>query len=191
MRSAVVVAFLLMLGSAVLGATVLRDPIAWAATPFQQVIIANDASKPIPVREQNVDAGGDIRVSDASTREATRFEAHWNTTLQQPEVVVPEVPAGKRLVITYVNVSGGSGISGTVLTEGRCSLIRRVTEGNTTTTGTFAALPATLSGASLAVSEEMNLPVEAGETLLFRCSVAPSPQSGFFTMTLVGNYVPV
>ena len=50
MRRAVFVAFLLILGSAVLGATVLREPIAWAASPFQSVIVANDPSAPVPVK---------------------------------------------------------------------------------------------------------------------------------------------
>ena len=35
--------------SAVLGATVLREPIAIAATPFQNVIVANTANQPVPV----------------------------------------------------------------------------------------------------------------------------------------------
>ena len=56
MRRALFVACLLMLGSAVLGATVLREPFAWAATPFQNVIVSNDASKPVPVREQTPSA---------------------------------------------------------------------------------------------------------------------------------------
>ena len=50
MRKAVFVAFLLVLGSVLLGATVLREPIAWAASPFQQVIVANDASAPVPTK---------------------------------------------------------------------------------------------------------------------------------------------
>src|SRR5262245_42441169 len=50
MRQKVLVALLLIGVSAVLGATVLREPIAAAASPFQNVIIGNDSSHPVPVR---------------------------------------------------------------------------------------------------------------------------------------------
>src|SRR5690349_8244493 len=49
MRKAIIAATLLVLGSAVLGATVLREPFAAAATPFENVIIGNDNSHPVPV----------------------------------------------------------------------------------------------------------------------------------------------
>jgi len=42
----------MLLLSAVLGATVLREPIASAASPFQNVIIGNTASQPVPVQQQ-------------------------------------------------------------------------------------------------------------------------------------------
>jgi hypothetical protein len=65
MRKAIIPAFLLVLGSIVLGTTVLREPLANAASPFTNVIIGNDTSNPVPVRDQNVDANGDIRVHDS------------------------------------------------------------------------------------------------------------------------------
>lgn len=93
MRKAVFVAFLLMLGSAVLGATVLREPFAWAATPFQSVIVANTADNPVlvtqtgtvPVAQMgtanvnvtNVDANGNLKVHEqgtASVRAVDRTE---------------------------------------------------------------------------------------------------------------------
>jgi hypothetical protein len=67
MRKAIAVAFLLVLGSAVLGATVLREPIAQAASPFSNVIIANTESSPVPVKEQNVDTNGNVRVHEQGT----------------------------------------------------------------------------------------------------------------------------
>ena len=60
--------------SAVLGATVLREPIASAASPFQNVIIGNTPSQPVPVREQgtvNVNVSGGT-VALASPPLATR-----------------------------------------------------------------------------------------------------------------------
>jgi hypothetical protein len=50
MRKAIIPAFLLLLGSAVLGATVLREPIARAATPIASVFVTNDSAHAVPVR---------------------------------------------------------------------------------------------------------------------------------------------
>ena len=50
MRKAVIPAFLLLLGSLVLGATVLREPIARAAMPITSVFVTNDSGHAIPVR---------------------------------------------------------------------------------------------------------------------------------------------
>jgi len=43
---------LLLVGASVLGATVLREPIAHAASPFENVIVANTKDNPVPVAEQ-------------------------------------------------------------------------------------------------------------------------------------------
>ena len=69
MRKAVFVAFLLMLGSAVLGATVLHEPFAWAATPFQNVIVANTDDMPVPVKQQGsiaLTGTADVNVTNSS-----------------------------------------------------------------------------------------------------------------------------
>ena len=63
-------AVLVVLLSAVLGATVLREPIAYAATPFQSVLVANTDAQPIPVKQQGtapvaqqaVTGGGGVEV---------------------------------------------------------------------------------------------------------------------------------
>jgi hypothetical protein len=67
MKKALVSAFLLVLGSVVLGATVLQEPLAWAAAPIASVFITNDESRPVPVREQNRDADGNIKVHEQGT----------------------------------------------------------------------------------------------------------------------------
>jgi hypothetical protein len=67
MRKAVIPAFLLVLGSVVVGATVLREPIANAASPFTNVIIGNTSTNPVPVSEQNIDASGNVRVHEQGT----------------------------------------------------------------------------------------------------------------------------
>ena len=50
-----------------LGATVLRNPLAEAATPFASIVIGNSSSNPVPVAEQNVDANGDLKVHEQGT----------------------------------------------------------------------------------------------------------------------------
>lgn len=67
MRKALIPAFLLVLGSLVLGATVFRDPLANAAAFAQSVFISNGTSDPVPVAEQNRDAAGNIRVHEQGT----------------------------------------------------------------------------------------------------------------------------
>jgi hypothetical protein len=52
MRRFLVVA-LFLLTSLVLGATVLREPFAWAAAPIQGVIVQNETANPVPVTVGN------------------------------------------------------------------------------------------------------------------------------------------
>lgn len=90
MRRAVFVAFLLMLGSVVLGATALREPIAWAASPFQNVIVANDASAPVPAKVTN-DASAPVPVTVGN------LPPVQNVAVQAPELW------GKRIVLAGTN----------------------------------------------------------------------------------------
>jgi hypothetical protein len=64
MRKVLMPAFLLSLGSALLGATVLHEPLAHAA---QAIFISNDSSNPVPVQEQRTDANGNIKVHEQGT----------------------------------------------------------------------------------------------------------------------------
>lgn len=90
MRKAVFVAFLLMLGSVLLGATVLREPIAWAAAPIQSVIVANDASAPVPTKVTN-NASAPVPVTVGN------LPAVQNVAVQAPELW------GKRIVLAGTN----------------------------------------------------------------------------------------
>jgi hypothetical protein len=67
MKKALIPAFMLALASTVLGATVLREPLAWAAAPIASVLVTNDESNPVPVREQNLDPDGHIKVHEQGT----------------------------------------------------------------------------------------------------------------------------
>ena len=103
MRTAIFVALTLVLGSAVLGATVLREPIAWAATtPFQNVIVTNTPNQPVPV-------AGTVKIEGTSTVQvAAELEPYEHSDFfnQGPDtctqfvchVRFPAVPAGKQLV---------------------------------------------------------------------------------------------
>jgi len=64
MSKGALVGLLLLVCGAALGATVLHDPIATAATPFTNVIVGNDATNPVPVAEQNRDGNNNIRVHE-------------------------------------------------------------------------------------------------------------------------------
>ena len=61
MRHKVLLALLLIVLSALLGATVLRDQIAVAASPFTNVIVGNTADNPVPVKQQGT---ADVNVTN-------------------------------------------------------------------------------------------------------------------------------
>jgi hypothetical protein len=67
MKKAIIPAFMLVLASTVLGATVLREPLAWAAPPITSVFVTNDESTAIPAREQNLDTHENIKVHEQGT----------------------------------------------------------------------------------------------------------------------------
>ena len=102
--------------SAVLGATVLREPIAFAATPFQNVIITNTASQPVPVSIGNT-AGQPVPVKSPP-------QPLWQGTPYVSTQIILDndtsncdtfaaIPAGKILyverVITDFNLKPGAG----------------------------------------------------------------------------------
>ena len=66
MRKGALAGFLLIVGGAVLGAAVLHEPLATAASPFTNVIIGNTSDNPVPVAVQNAD-GGIVRVHEQGT----------------------------------------------------------------------------------------------------------------------------
>src|SRR5262245_49948691 len=92
MKRAILVGLLLVVVSAVLGATVLREPIATAAAPITNVLVTNTATNPVPVRE----------VSPSQQAQPAYFRGADAGT--HPPLI-PAVPAGKRLVITYIYVT--------------------------------------------------------------------------------------
>lgn len=118
MRRGLLLAALLVAVSAILGATVLREPIAVAASPFTNVIVGNTADKPVPVTG-TVAIDGAVQVTSTAAapvpyQHAIFFNQSAETCTQFVCVVqFPAVPAGKRLVLTYASASYGLSPNGT------------------------------------------------------------------------------
>jgi hypothetical protein len=64
MRKTLILVVVAGVVAAALGATVLREPIAQAASPFTNVIVGNTSTNPVPVTEQNLDGNGNVRVHE-------------------------------------------------------------------------------------------------------------------------------
>src|ERR687892_565595 len=95
-------ALVLLVGSAVLGATVFREQIARAAPPIKSVFVTNDVSQPVPVQQQGT---ADVRVTNnvLTVRElqAAPFQDHFQFTFSgtSGDTVQYTVPDGRRLRI--------------------------------------------------------------------------------------------
>jgi hypothetical protein len=61
------VASVMVVGSALVGATISREPVAQAAGAAFSVFVNNDSNHPVPIREQNVDANGNLKVHEQGT----------------------------------------------------------------------------------------------------------------------------
>lgn len=93
------VAVLMLTLSAVLGATVLREPIAFAAQPVTGVIVGNTASQPVPVT-------GTIQVADGRVPFETRLNVQAEDGVSNASNGF-DVPTGKRLVVEFISVFVG------------------------------------------------------------------------------------
>jgi hypothetical protein len=109
MKKLSLAALLLVVGT-LLGATVLREPVADAATATLNVFVSNDSSHPVPVRETNTDTGGNIKVHEqgtAAVRSADEEVSVTQSVVQELTTTcrgdVYTVPAGKELVVEYLS----------------------------------------------------------------------------------------
>jgi hypothetical protein len=101
MRRAAVFCVLLLVGSAVLGATVFREEVAQAAQAILPVKVVNTAAEPVPVA-----LGGTASVQVADEREP--FETRLDADADDGFFIGSDgftVPAGKRLVVEFIDVS--------------------------------------------------------------------------------------
>jgi hypothetical protein len=81
MRKALIPAFLLVVAAIVLGATVFREQIARAATtPFQQVVVQNTSTNPVPVAQvgtSTTSVSGTVGID--SNKNTVKLDANGNT----------------------------------------------------------------------------------------------------------------
>ncbi len=95
MRRAVIPVVVTLLAAVLLGATVFREQLASAADKVQSVFVTNDASHSIPVTS-----------ADDPGRQAFAFFKSDSWDALDSHDVSFTVPAGKRLVIEAVSISG-------------------------------------------------------------------------------------
>ena len=132
-KNAIFSALLVVAVGVTLGATVFRTDIAQATGLAQAVTISNTPAQAVPVREQNLDARGNIKVHEQGTADVNvtngslkvetdqvpyQHSVFFNQTTDTCtqfvcDVNFPAVPTGKRLVVTYVSAqwaltSGGN-----------------------------------------------------------------------------------
>lgn len=145
MRKALLVIVLVVVVGTVSGATVFRENIARAAAgaaPPQPVTVTNAVAQAVPVRE----------VSPAQQPQP----AYFRGTEGFNNPVVPAVPAGKRFIVTYVNLVA---VNPAALT---CTLAVGTQSGGFSG---FAAVILQNVDAVVVASEEVFIPMEAGQAL--------------------------
>lgn len=107
MNRAVIGALALVVVSAILGATVFREQVARAAPPITSVFVTNDASQPVPVRQEGT-AEVSVTNSVLTVRElqGVPFQDHFQFTFSgtSSDTALYTVPAGRRLRIDLVTL---------------------------------------------------------------------------------------
>jgi hypothetical protein len=114
-------AALLLVAATLLGATVLREPVADAASATLNVLVTNDSAHPVPVHEQGT---ANVNVTNGSLTVAPPAPqgdvVQVDKQLSFPASVDPKfdrvtlytVPQGKRFVASFGSVTGQGGNTG-------------------------------------------------------------------------------
>ena len=142
MRRALLVITGVLVAGSVLGATVFREDIARAAGSAP-VTVTNTAAQAVPVHEIN-----------SAPAQVPAFFRGDASDLSDP--VVPAVPAGKRFIMTYINISTVTGGEGTA-----CVLFVGPPGGTFTNWGTFFLQGSGEPGGTAAATEQVFIPIEA------------------------------
>jgi hypothetical protein len=94
-----------------LGSTVLRNPLAEAASPFTNVIIGNTSSIPVPVTEQNVDTNGNLKVHEQGTAAVSVQNTDGNGNVKVHEQGTANTAVSAYPQASAVHQGGGNLIS--------------------------------------------------------------------------------
>ena len=114
-RRAFVVGLLLIGVGVVLGTTVFRTDIAQATGLAQSVTVNNTAADPVPVREQNLDANGNINVDVQGPIREDRTDITLHAASSSGFLTdcgnssIYQVPAGQQLVAQFVSIDSAIG----------------------------------------------------------------------------------
>jgi hypothetical protein len=135
-------------------------------------LIVNDASNPVPVLVTNATA----------TQQPKRYGPIEVMTVHQGyTVLVPTVPAGSTFITSHLSAYGSSNISGD-LTRAICILFIATGESHASA-GAFPLIP---NSGDFVGSQQMFLPLSAGERLEMVCS---ANQTASFYTTVAGYFV--
>jgi hypothetical protein len=109
MRRPIAFVALAVLSGVVLAATLFRNDIASATGLAQSVTVNNTQAQAVPVREQNLDSTGRIRVTSTDDPGRMAFAFFKNESFNSGDdshFASFTVPDGKRLVIESVSIQG-------------------------------------------------------------------------------------
>ena len=168
-RQAGLMALLLVGVGVVLGVTVFRSDIAQATGLAQSVTVDNTSAQAVPVREQDLDASGNIRVHEQGVvrDDHTNITFHAQTNSGSPKNCLNDdiytVPAGKQFVAQFVSINSATGTSLTTANQAILSNASQVELND------FASLVLTQGSLDRwAVSQTLDLVIPSGEKLGFQ-----------------------
>jgi hypothetical protein len=168
-RQAGLMALLLVSVGVVLGVTVFRSDIAQATGLAQSVTVDNTPAQAVPVREQDLDASGNIRVHEQGVvrDDHTNITFHAQTDSGTPTNCLNDdiytVPAGKQFVAQFVSINSATGTSATTANQ---ATLYNASQGEFNDFASFVLTQGTLD--RWAVSQTLDLVIPSGAKLGFQ-----------------------
>jgi hypothetical protein len=168
-RQAGVMALLLVSVGVVLGVTVFRSDIAQATGLAQSVTVDNTPAQAVPVREQDLDSSGNIRVHEQGVvrDDHTNITFHAQTDSGTPTNCLNDdiytVPAGKQFVAQFASINSATGTSATTANQ---AILYNASQGEFNDFAAFVLTQGTLD--RWAVSQTLDLVIPSGAKLGFQ-----------------------
>jgi hypothetical protein len=168
-RQAGLMALLLVSVGVVLGVTVFRSDIAQATGLAQSVTVDNTHAQAVPVREQDLDASGNIRVHEQGVvrDDHTNITFHAQTDSGTPTNCLNDdiytVPAGKQFVAQFVSINSVTGTSATTANQ---ATLYNASQGEFNDFASFVLTQGSLD--RWAVSQTLDLVIPSGAKLGFQ-----------------------